>query len=148
MRISSYLAASLIGMVVGFLATSVFTCEAEAGDFYQYTNSDGVIAFTDNQNRIPEAFASEAVERTFAELRQTTGAQITPHNTTGPVFVPSGAPDLPVSRTRLRDCTGHVLVTSQRIQVGDFNRRIYIATDECGRTSTVTPFNPDVQINR
>jgi len=45
-------------------------------------------------------------------------------------------------------CKGHVLVTSQRIQDGDYNRRIYIVTDECGKTTSVTPFNPSVQINR
>ncbi len=138
----TFILATLIGVLLGLSGP------AGAGDFYQYTNSDGVIAFTDNRNRIPEAFASEAVERTFAELRQTTGTQITPHNTRGPVLVPAGVADLPVSRTRLNDCTGHVTVTSVRRQVGDYNRRFIVATDECGRTISVTPHYPNVQINR
>ncbi len=51
-------------------------------------------------------------------------------------------------RQRLRDCTGHVTVTSQRVQDGDFNRRLFTVFDECGQVVSVTRSRPDVQINR
>jgi len=127
--------------------------QAQAGEFYQYTTVDETISFTDREKAVPQAYKADAVKRTTAEIdvKLTSGKA-------ADTAAYKAALDARLADLRARSdarrtpavkaCNGHVLVTSQRIQDGDFNRRIYVATDECGRTTTVTPFNPDVQINR
>ncbi len=133
--------------IVLMLSTASFA--AEPTTVYSWETRDGAIAFTDTATRVPKMYVADVIT-----IDETVGRITT-------VLDSSYAEDLTARiahlremnaerrvRGALRDCTGHVLVTSQRIQDGDFNRRIYIATDECGRTATVTPFNPNVQINR
>jgi hypothetical protein len=125
--------------------------QAQAGEFYQYTTVDETISFTDREKAVPQAYKSNAVKRNTSEI----DVKLTPYKAADTAAYNAGQTarlvDLRARRTptaAVEACNGHVLVTSQRIQDGDYNRRIYIATDECGRTTTVTPFNPNVQINR
>jgi len=135
-----------------FIAIALMATASSADEpttVYSWETKDGAIAFTDVAERVPEMYVADVIT-----IDETIGRITT-------VLDSSYGDDLRAriahlremngerrARGALRDCTGHVLVTSQRIQDGDFNRRIYIATDECGRTATVTPFNPSVQINR
>lgn len=127
--------------------------QAQAGEFYQYTTVDETISFTDREKAVPQAYKANAIKRDTAEV----DVALTLTKAADTAAYRAGLADRLATLQARRDarrapaveaCPGHVLVTSQRIQVGDYNRRIYIATDECGRTITVTPFNPNVQINR
>ncbi len=149
----SVLAITLVGL--GIFLFLVATHEAEASDFYQWTDSAGAISFTDDESRIPAAF-KEAVEVIRIEGLKSFEQ--------GSIVAPSTyAVDLEArlthlrsmriesifaSRQRPRDCTGHVFVTSERFQIGDYNRRFYTVFDECGRVVSVTRSRPAVQINR
>jgi hypothetical protein len=129
------------------------TVQAQAGEFYQYTTVDETISFTDREKAIPKAYKANAVKRDTSEIdvKLTAGKALD-----AALYRASLADRLADLRARsaarrapaVEACAGHVLVTSQRIQVGDYNRRIFVATDECGRTRSVTSFYPDVQINR
>jgi hypothetical protein len=125
--------------------------QAQAGEFYQYTTVDETVSFTDSEKAVPQAYKANAVKRATSEI----DVNLTPYKAADTaaytVALSARLTELrarPVPAPAVEACPGHILVTSQRIQDGDYNRRIYIATDECGRTTTVTPFNPSVQINR
>jgi len=133
-------------LITGF----IFAMGADAGDFYQWTDSSGAISFTDDAKQIPAKYKTKAVERDFADLSV---KKVTPENTSGD----TAALDSRLARLReanalpprpARECEGHVTVTSDRIQVGDYNTRVFIVRNECGETVSVTPFYPSVQVNR
>jgi hypothetical protein len=124
---------------------------AQAGEFYQYTTVDETISFTDREKAVPQAYKANAVKRNTSEI----DVKLTPYKAADTAANTAALADRlvalraqPVPVRTVATCTGHVLVTSQRIQVGDYNRRIFVATDECGQTRSVTSFYPDVQINR
>jgi len=130
----------------------------DKGSFYQWTNpTSGSVEFTDNVKRIPESFQAAAVKRSFEDVAK--NVAITPTSMSAEDYYAAvsrgleryraiAATRTPVNPNSLNDCTGPAVVTSQRMQQGDYNRRIYFVTDECGRTSTVSPYAPVVQINR
>ena len=128
---------------------------APAGEFYQWTDRDGTVNLTDDVKRIPKAYQASAVKRDFADVDVAVTEMVIPAAEYD-AAVKAGLERLRALNANLslnlnrRDerCTGPVTVTSRRVDVGDYNRRLYYVTDECGRTSTVTPFSPDVQINR
>jgi hypothetical protein len=71
MRILSKL--SWIGLLVSIVASA-----ASAGSLYRWTNSDGVIAFSDEMKRIPEAYRASAVRvetSNLASYKRFTSAQ-------------------------------------------------------------------------
>ena len=154
----TFLALILAIIITGvFIGLIVATSDAnEPTTVYGWETNDGTMSFTDNVNAVPEMYVDVATARTGSlgglknfekltiELESTYADDLTGRLAHLREMNAVGVQ----RRIRLRDCSGHVLVTSQRIQDGDFNRRIYVATDACGRTATVTPFNPSVQINR
>jgi hypothetical protein len=114
---------------------------------YGWVSSDGVESFTDNDKAVPAKYLEDVEVITLNGIKgyekfsvitesvdQTAWLAHLRHVNTVVV-----EPDF---------CKGHILVTSQRIQVGDYNRRIYVVTDECGKTTSVTSYPPNVQINR
>ena len=52
------------------LVASLIATPAMAGSFFQWTDSDGTVCFTDDIERIPEAYFDVAVERTWEDLRE------------------------------------------------------------------------------
>jgi hypothetical protein len=114
---------------------------------YGWVDSEGVESFTDSDARVPAKYL-EDVE--VISLKGVKGYEKFTAVTVSADHAAWLAHLREVNTVVVEPeyCKGHVLVTSQRIQDGDINRRIYIATDECGKTTSVTPFNPSVQINR
>ena len=123
----------------------------------KWVDAAGVIAFTDDTEMVPEKYRADVEIIALTGLENLKRATIP--DSEGEAAYAAGLEERlayfrqvnansPVNPNRLNDCTGHVLVTSQRMQLGDYNRRIFFATDECGRTRSVTSFSPDVQINR
>lgn len=53
---------------IGSLLTLVVAGAAQAGSLYRWTNADGVIAFSDDLKRIPEAYRASAVPVKTASL--------------------------------------------------------------------------------
>lgn len=142
--------AAVIGLAIAL------SIRAQAGEFYQWTTPDGTVEFTDDPKQVPESFQDQAVKRTTEALSQSRRVLLTPHSTS------THATDLELRLQELRDrrsrlganpnhlvrCDGPVTVTSERRQTGSSNRRLFIITDECGRTVSVTPHYPDIQVNR
>jgi len=141
---------TILCTIIILLALAV---QAQAGEFYQYTTGDGTVSFTDNEKLVPKAFKATAVKRNTAEVDMKLTATKAADTAAYKAGLDARLAELQARRAARRApaveaCAGHVLVTSHRIQDGDYNRRIFIATDECGRTRSVTSFYPDVQINR
>jgi hypothetical protein len=135
-------------VIVLLVATSAF---AEGPTtVYGWVDSDGVESFTDRDEAVPAKYLEDVEVITLYGIKG--------YEKFSTVLESTYAADLEARLVHLREantvtvgpdfCKGHVLVTSQRIQDGDYNRRIYIATDECGKTTSVTSFMPGVQINR
>ena len=114
---------------------------------YKWVDSEGVASYTDNDKAVPAKYLEDVETVTLNGIKgyeKFSTVTVSADHTAWlahlrEVNTVVAEPDY---------CKGHVLVTSQRIQDGDYNRRIYIVTDECGKTTSVTPFNPSVQINR
>jgi len=120
-----------------------------------WTDSDEVIHFTEREAAVPKQYLEDVELVTIHGLEDfERGSVIAP--STYAVDLEARLTHLRsmriesifASRQRLRDCTGHVFVTSERFQIGDFNRRFYTVFDECGRVLSVTRSRPAVQINR
>ena len=126
---------------------------AESTTVYSWVTEDGVASYTDRAKAVPPMYEAKVI--TVDGLKDFELRSVVAPNTYGAMMLTArlehlrqvNAVDVE-RRFRLRDCTGHAFVTSQRIRDGDYNRRIYVATDECGRVASVTPFNPSVRINR
>jgi len=52
------------------LVASLVATPAMAGSFFQWTDDQGTICFSDDIDRIPERYFDEAVERTSEELEK------------------------------------------------------------------------------
>jgi len=117
---------------------------------YKWVDSDGVQSFTDSDEAVPAKYLEDVEVISLNGIKGYEKFSTTLESTY--------AADLEARLAHLREantvvvkpefCKGHVLVTSQRIQDGDYNRRVYVVTDECGKTTSVTSAYPDVQINR
>lgn len=120
---------SSIVLMMLFLATSI---NAGEKTIYKWVDSYGTVSFTDDKDRIPEAYASSFETETLQALSEY--GQFTP--------VKDKAEGLSARLKRLRetnavssdtidDC-GTLRVRTERRQVGAYNRSFYIAEDECG----------------
>ena len=133
------------------IATTAIADEPTA--VYSWVTEDGVASYTDRAKAVPPMYEAKVITvNGLANFEL--GSVVAPSTYGADGYAERLAHLRQVNaagverRARLRDCTGHVLVTSQRVQDGDYNRRTYVATDECGRTTSVTAFYPSAQINR
>lgn len=127
---------------------------AAEGEFYQWTNTEsGALEFADSVKSIPAAYRASAKTRTWEELangqaKRMTPMQITAEEYAQSVYLPGLVAEPEVNPNQLNDCTGPVTIHSERVQVDDHNRTMYHTVDECGRTSTYTPNQPRMLIER
>lgn len=128
---------------------------ARAESFYQWETSEGTLSFTEEPTRIPLAYESQAVERSFEDVAAKTEDHLTPHSTSHPNALQSRLRHLrelnavnQENPNRQTVCNKAVYVSSVRQQVGEYNRRFLVVTDECGRTVSVTQHYPHIEINR
>lgn len=147
---------ALTAILFCLLPQAVGAGEAANGTFYQWTDSDGVIFATDDPENIPPKYQAEARQRTFSEIGD---QRLTPVVVPGSEYRKGLESSLnrarfirgtsaAVNPNRLNDCTGPVEVRSSRRQFDGFSRQVFIVIDECGREVSVTPFYPDLRINR
>jgi hypothetical protein len=122
---------------------------AQAGEIFRYVTNDGTISFTDDVKRIPLAYKDvaetvvlEGEFKWFDSLTISTVKYEVPHIHLMPLR--ASAENL----NGADECTGHVSVTSERRQFGDFNRTIYLVHDECGELVSATFYQPEVRINQ
>jgi hypothetical protein len=135
------------------LAAILSASKVEAGDFYQWTNEDGSISFTDDAKRIPARYKASATERDFAGIAE---KRITPHSISENAEAlaarlqglreTNSAPA--VNPNQLPDCSGPVTVVRERRQVGEYNRTFYVATDECGNVVYDSPVPVRLRMER
>lgn len=132
---------ALLGLFVAY--------EANSADFYQFTDANGTLTFTDDAERVPTT-AEEVTERTWEEVREASRARMTPVETpTQHIHVPT--PELVEARAnpnREVVCGRPVTVTSERRQFDDLNREVFIVHDECGRIVSETFDQPEIRILR
>ena len=142
---------ALVGIII-FLGFLVLFCMGEAkadgtsGDFFSYTQSNGVLAFSDDQKRIPSS-ARNVTSRTWEELAARQQSRETPMaipSSEYRVFYPTTKTNEEVNPNRLTDCTGPVTIETFRSQQGATNRRMYSVVDSCGRVVSTTPNQPVV----
>ena len=140
----------ILVLFVIVMATLAVAGASDASPMWCWTTEDSVLSCTDTEKNIPARYKDQAE---VVETENLATERITPHSTAG------HADELTARLARLRqvnapapkpvrECEGHVTVTSDRIQVGEYNSRVFIVKNECGETVSVTPFYPDVQINR
>lgn len=128
----------------------MFATAAHGGEIFRYVTNDGTVSFTDDVKRIPpmykdtaETVVLEGAFKNFGRLTVVTED-----------FTPRLFPGVVASKLVNNDfdravtCTGHVFVTSERHQFGDFNRTVYLTYNECGDLVSVTFSQPKVQIDR
>ncbi len=132
---------------------------AHAGEIFRYVDSYGVVSFTDNEKRIPAAYKDVAekiilegeyrLSTTFASSRSRLDLRHYAVVEADATILPDARPDTenPVSVFN-EPCTGAVTVTSERRQLGDFNRTVYRVHDECGNLVSETFSQPKVSIER
>ncbi len=136
-----------------FLGWTGETSAGEPHQFLSWTDSDEVIHFTDREAAVPKQYLEDVETITIEGLQNFEQGSVVAPNTYAVDLEAHLAHLREVNAAdfrhpRLRDCTGHVLVTSERFQIGDYNRRFYTVFDECGRVASVTRSRPAVQINR
>ena len=129
----------------------MLTTAAQAGEIFRYVTTDGTVSFTDDENRIPAAYSDVTEEvvlegdfKDFGRLTIITIDPILPVLSKLTNRVTLGASIGAI----ITNCNGHVSVTSERHQFGDFNRTVYLVHDECGELASVTFYQPEVRINR
>ncbi len=121
--------------------------ETPAGSFYQWTNEEGVVSFTDDVKRIPSRYVDRATLRTWEEVHASVEKRFTPESTTRPPHVWAEAV-LEPNPNRERNCTGHITVKQTRVREGAYNRQMFVVRDECGKVTSVTQQRPHIHINR
>lgn len=109
------------------------------GVAFKYTNSDGVVSFTDDPKRIPEKFQAEQIA--FDEYDRLTPIQNS---------LPTVPKAIPTAVAEIDDDCGPISVRSERRDTeggvggeGSFNTRFYIAEDDC-RVLFDAPYYPDL----
>ncbi len=140
-------------VIILLIATSAFAEDPTTA--YGWVDSYGVESFTDRDEAVPAKYLEDVESVTLDGIEGY--EKLTSYKAADTLAYRAGLADrLAELRSRrgrapepaVEACDGHILVTSQRIQDGDYNRRIFVVTDECGRTASVTSHYPDVQINR
>lgn len=126
---------------------------AQANDtFFRYTAPDGSLAFTDSEKKIPAASRDSVEADSFSALAERTSKRITPmaisaEELAQTIHVP--APELLAPTPAAPPaCEGPTTVTSERRQMGAYNRTVFIVTDGCGNVVAETLENPTVNIVR
>jgi hypothetical protein len=127
-----------------FCLSLIMATQSQAGDFFQWEDHAGNLAFTDNPKHVPPTHKPHAVERSWKELDVIPVTLVVKQ----PDVVPLTSSRREVNSNRLSDCTGPITVTSERRQFDEYNRRIFIVTNECGRVTSVTTEYPSLRINR
>lgn len=108
--------------------------------YYFYVSENGSWSYTDEAKRIPAKYVEKSLELKWKALREVTEKHWTSagSNYAG---IPSHLSYLPEPNPNwLRRCSGHVSVTTKRVQEGAYNREIYIVTDSCGDVVLVSPY--------
>lgn len=132
------------------LTAILVSSKVEAADFYQWTTEDGVVSVTDDARRIPARYRATAIERSFKDIsaKHTTLLSTSlPSPNAVPVGNPNHLPDEKLDLL-LPECDQAVAVTTERRQVGEYNRTFYIVTDECGNVVYDSPVPVRLQLNR
>ena len=135
------LVAILVAEVVLFVAS--FAKPAHSADFYTWTEDSGAVAFTDEPNQVPEKFKASAQEGSWADVQTKVDAKTSVVDPD--VWSRPAAPLPPLveePNPNLTDeCDQVPLITSRRVQVGDYNRELFFAFDSCGNPTGVS-INP------
>lgn len=121
--------------------------DAFAGTFFQYTDDHGVLSFAGVLEDVPEKYQDQTLELTWKALHEAADSHWTPQSTKQPAvtfWATSGQPERPAPKK----CSGHLTVTSKRVQEGEYNREVWIAVDRCGKVVSVTPYPPKMVIPR
>lgn len=130
---------------------------AQAGEIFRYVTTDGTVSFTDDEKKIPAVYTDVAeevvLEGDFKDFGSLTIITVDPTSPARYYPVMSKLTnrvtlDARTGSAIVTNCTGHVSVTSERHQFGDFNRTIYLVHDECGELVSVTFYQPEVRIRR
>ena len=140
----------LICLVIGFIIgwASVALSEGPVtGSFYQWTNEEGIVSFTDDVKRIPSRYVDRATHRTWEDVYTSVEKQFTPESTTHEPYMWAEVV-LEPNPNRERDCTGHITVAQELVQQDGYDREMFIVRDECGRVVSVTRQHPRIHINR
>jgi hypothetical protein len=123
---------------------------AHAGEIFRYVTSDGTVSFTDDVKRIPAAYKDVAetvvLEGEFKEFGRLSVITVDPTDLTS--LVATKLVNRDFHRAFVSTCDGHISVTSERVQFGDFNRTVYYVYDECGKLVSTTFSQPEVYIGR
>ena len=145
-RIYLWLAIVVIVVSIFAYARSALPQEVE-GSFYQWTTESGVVSFTDDMKRVPDLYKDQAVERTWEDVHASVEKRFTPESTRHEPYVWAD-PVLEPNPNWERDCTGHITVTQERVQNGEYNRNMFTVQDECGRVISITPHRPQISLQR
>ena len=140
------LAVGILLLIAALAKTAKAGGEDSSGDFFAYTQSNGVVSFTDDQKRIPSS-ARNVTSHTWEELAARQQSRETPMaipSSEYRVFYPATKITEEINPNRLTDCTGPLTVESFRSQQGATNRRMYSVVDSCGRVISTTPNQPVV----
>ena len=104
------------------IATILASASVRAGEVFEYTNTNGVISFTDEAKRVPAMH-----EATVVPLGAWRGFT---HIENAPPVMPTPIPT--AARRSFEEECGTITVRTERRNVGDLNKRFYIAEDACG----------------
>ncbi len=139
--------------IVAVVLILMLVTAAQAGEIFRYVDNYGAVSFTDDVKRIPAEYVLVTEKIVLGEFKDFDRLTIITVNPTLPVVSMSKLTnrvtlDARTGSAIVTNCTGHVSVTSERHQFGDFNRTIYLVHDECGELVSVTFYQPEVRIHR
>jgi hypothetical protein len=125
---------------------------AQAGEIFRYVTEDGVVSFTDELKRVPARYKDVAerviLDEEFKDFNRLSVATVDSTLPVLPKLTNRVTVDARTGSAIITNCTGHVSVTSERHQFGDYNRTVYLVHDECGDLISVTSYQPEVRIER
>ena len=138
------------------LVASLIATPAMAGSFFQWTDDQGAISFTDDIDRIPEKYFDRAVERTSEELKASVEnrwsevkvAPLVRLRTSDTVERANPVEGRTFGTSRIRGTRslnvdleaggGKSVVIKERRDVDGGNREFYVLYDENGEESAVS----------
>jgi hypothetical protein len=136
-----------------------FAMRANAGDFYQWTDTGGAINMTDDVKHIPAKYKDVAVKRSTEDVGK--NFPMTPVTVKSADYRAELQATLERQRAiaanttvtpDLEPCPGAVSVAQVRESYEErgntYNSMFYVVTDACGQVVSKTRENPRIQINR
>jgi len=126
--------------------------QAQAADFYRYTDSGGAVSFTTDLKSVPSAFQASAQHFTSADLNAATAKQFTPlpAPALGAPSVPSATPP-PVVDTApcvsVSVPTGTITIREEWETSGARHRKVYIVVGPDGTELSRSYSAPHAFIN-